>query len=126
MIAKEKLRYLLFVLSGALVLMLKHNYNGPYTEIVKSYSGNISVSFAVYFIMTFSSDNWKGNRFITAAIALLTVELFEITNGFGIMTNVFDPIDLLANLIGVGLALGIDLLLSRDSSGNKEVKIRES
>lgn len=126
MIAKEKLRNLLFVLSGALVLMLKHNYSGPYTEIVKSYSGNISVSFAVYFIMTFSSDNWKGNRFITAVIALLTVELFEITNGFGIMTNVFDPIDLLANLIGIGLALGLDLLLNRDTSGNKEVKNRES
>jgi hypothetical protein len=120
--AKEKLRNLLFILSGALVLMLKHNYSGPYTEIVKSYSGNISVSFAVYFIICFSSDSWKKNRFITALIALLAVELFEITNGFGIMTNVFDAIDLLANLIGVGLALGLDLLLNRNASGNAEVK----
>ncbi|HOI29811.1 MAG TPA: hypothetical protein PLZ15_08650 [Melioribacteraceae bacterium] len=122
MIAKEKLRNLLFVLSGALVLMLKHNYSGPYTEIVKSYSGNLAVSFAVYFIISFSSDTWKKNRFITAFIALLAVELFEITNGFGIMTNVFDPIDLLANLIGVGLAFGLDFLLNRSSSNRTEGK----
>lgn len=122
MIGKEKLRNLLFVLSGALVLMLKHNYSGPYMEIVKSYSGNISVSFAVYFIISFSSDTWEKNRFITAFIALLAVELFEITNGFGIMKNVFDPIDLLANLIGVGLAFGLDLLLDRNSSIHTEAK----
>lgn len=122
MVAKEKLRNLLFVFFGALVLMLKHNYSGPYAEIVKSYSGSIAVSFAVYFIISLSSDSWKKNRFITALIALSAVELFEITNGFGIMTNVFDAIDLLANLIGVGLALGLDLLLNRNASGNAEVK----
>ncbi len=122
MIAKEKLRNLLFVLSGALVLMLKHNYSGPYTEIVKSYSGNLAVSFAVYFIISFSSDTWKNNRFITAFIALLAVELFEITNGFVIMKNVFDPIDLIANLIGVGLAFGLDFLLNRNSSNRAEGK----
>jgi hypothetical protein len=120
MSGKEKIRYLLFILIGALVLMLKHNYSGPYTEIVKSYSGNISVSFAVYFIICFSSDNWEKNKFITALIALLAVELFEITNGFGIMKNVFDAIDLLANLIGVGMALGLDLLIRRNSSSRSE------
>lgn len=122
MIAKEKLRNLLFVLSGALVLMLKHNYSGPYTEIVKSYSGNLAVSFAVYFIISFSSDTWKNNRFITAFLALLAVELFEITNGFGIMKNVFDPIDLLANVIGVSLAFGLDFLLNRNSSNRTVAK----
>lgn len=124
MTAKEKLRNLLLILPGVLVLLLKHNYSGPFAEIVKSYSGNISVSFAVYFIICFSSDTWKKNRLITAVIALLTVELFEITNGFGIMTNVFDAMDLLANLIGVGLALGLDLLLNRNASGKTEVKNR--
>jgi hypothetical protein len=126
MIGKEKLRYLLFILIGALVLLLKHNYSGPYTEMVKSYSGNIAVSFAVYFLICFYSVNWKKNRLINAVIALLIVEIFEITNGFGIMKNVFDAIDLLANLIGVSLAFGLDLLLNRNTSGNTKVKNRES
>ncbi|MDQ7815754.1 MAG: hypothetical protein RDU14_01920 [Melioribacteraceae bacterium] len=126
MIGKEKIRNLLFILLGVLVLVLKHNYNGPYTEMVKSYSGNISVSFAVYFLICINADNWKKNRLITAVIALLIVEIFEITNGFGIMKNVFDAIDLLANLIGVSLALVLDQLLNRNTSGNTEVKNRES
>jgi hypothetical protein len=48
------------------------------------------------------------------------VELFEITNGFGIMTNIYDTIDLFANLIGVILALTVDQLLTKNNS--KEAK----
>jgi len=122
MSGKEKVRNVLFILLGVLVLVLKHNYNGPYLEIVKSYSGNLSVSFAIYFIVGFSSNNnnWGKNKFITAAIALIIVELFEITNGFGIMTNVFDTIDLFANLIGIILALVLDKLLKINNSINLE------
>lgn len=50
----------------------------------------------------------------TAGMALLVAELFEATNGFGVMTNVYDPFDFAANAVGVGLALGLDaLVLSR-------------
>jgi len=110
---KEKVRNVLFILLGAMVLVLKHNYNGPFTEIIKSYAGNISISFAVYFIIGFSSHNWKKIKLITATMALLIVELFEITNGFGIMENVFDTIDLVANFIGIFSALFLDHILSR-------------
>ena len=117
---KEKVRNVLFVLLGVLVLLLKHSYSGPGQEIVKSYSGNLSISFAVYFIICFSSDHWKQNKLITAIISLTIVELFEITNGFGIMTNTYDAIDLFANLIGIILALAVDQLLTRNNS--KEAK----
>ena len=117
---KEKVRNVLFILFGVLVLLLKQIYNGPALEIVKSYSGNLSISFAVYFLLCFSSDHWKQNKFITAIISLIIVELFEITNGFGIMTNTYDIIDLFANLIGVVLALAVDQLLTKNNS--KEAK----
>ena len=117
---KQKVCNVLFVLLGVLVLLLKHSYNGPALEIVKSYSGNLSISFAVYFLLCFSSDHWKQNKFITAIISLIIVELFEITNGFGIMTNTYDIIDLFANLIGIILALAVDQLLTKNNS--KEAK----
>ncbi len=41
---------------------------------------------------------------LPAALAVAVVELFEITNGFGVMSNVYDPIDLVANVMGVTLA----------------------
>ena len=117
---KQKARNVLFILLGTSVLLLKQIYNGPGLEIVKSYSGNLSISFAVYFLLCFSSDHWKQNKFITAIISLIIVELFEITNGFGIMTNTYDIIDLFANLIGVVLALAVDQLLTKHNS--KEAK----
>lgn len=120
MSGKGKVRNVLFILLGALVLVLKHNYNGPYTEIVKSYSGNISVSFAIYFLVSLNSHHWKSNKLITAIISLIIVELFEITNGFGIMANVYDTIDLFANLIGVILALALDQLFNFNKSINFE------
>lgn len=117
---KQKARNVLFVLLGISVLLLKQIYNGPGLEIVKSYSGNLSISFAVYFLICFSSDHWKQNKLITAIISLTIVELFEITNGFGIMKNVFDIFDLFVNLIGVILALVLDKLLTvKNSKGAK-------
>lgn len=117
---KQKARNVLFILLGISVLLLKQIYNGPGLEIVKSYSGNLSISFAVYFIICFSSEHWKQNKLITAIISLTIVELFEITNGFEIMKNVFDIFDLFVNLIGVILALVLDKLLTVKNS--KEAK----
>jgi len=117
---KEKARNVSFILLGVLVLLLKQIYNGAGLEIVKSYSGNLSISFAVYFLICLSSDHWKNNKLITAIISLAILELFEITNGFGIMTNTYDVIDLFVNLIGVILALVVDQLLTKNNS--KEAK----
>lgn len=117
---QQKVRNVLFVLLGVLLLLLKQIYNGPGLEIVKSYSGNLSISFAVYFLISFSSDYWKQNKLISAIISLTIVELFEIFNGFGIMTNTYDIIDLFVNLIGVILALVVDQLLTKNNS--KEAK----
>ena len=111
MLKNEKIRNVIFILLGVLLLLIKPHYNGPFFDIVKSYLGNISISFSVYFIISFYSTHWKMNKLITALIALLIVELFEVLNGFGIMTNVYDEVDLLANLLGVIFALSIDLII---------------
>jgi hypothetical protein len=39
--------------------------------------------------------------------------MFEATNGFGVMVNVYDPFDFIANAVGVGLALAVDMIASR-------------
>jgi hypothetical protein len=50
-----------------------------------------------------------------AIIALLIVELFEATDGFGVMTNTYDRFDFLANALGVALGVAVDLTASRIS-----------
>ena len=116
-------RTVFFVLLGVAGLVLKRHYSGPLPDVVHNYGGNVAASFAVYFIMSnmrvplhFALSGLRLHlhpsygRLLTAAAALLVVELFEVTNGFGVMTNVYDPMDLVANVGGVALALAVDAL----------------
>jgi hypothetical protein len=75
---------------GVIALVLKGYYSGSFVETVYSYGGNVSASFAVYFIVGLSTLSWRFRKLLTAGIALRVVELFEVTNGFGVMTNVYD------------------------------------
>jgi hypothetical protein len=61
-------------------------------------------------------------RFIAAALVLACVESFELFDGFGFMTNSYDSFDLLANAIGVGFALGLDTMLSKNPSQNRDIR----
>lgn len=108
---KEKLRNVLFILLGVVGLLLKKQYNGIHSEFVKSYLGNISISFAIYFLVSIYAVRWKNGKLISAVVALVIVELFEITDGFGIMLNTFDMYDLVANFVGVGLAITLDFYI---------------
>ena len=103
-------RNVLFVLAAMVVFLLKQHYHGPLSGIFHDYGGNFVVSFAVYFIIAIGLLRLGSGRLTAAVTALLVVELFEITDGFGVMSNVYDPLDLLANAAGIGLALAVDRL----------------
>lgn len=116
-------RDIFFIAVGTAGLLLRSRYAGPAEVLVHSYAGNVCVSFAVYFLakrVTFSS---RMPQFFAATLALGAVELFELTDGFGIMSNTYDPLDLAANVAGVGAALLLDRALngrSRDRVGHAE------
>lgn len=101
-----KTRNVLFVLLGVAGLVLKGRYTGPLEEIVHSHGGNLAASFAVYFVAANLPSPEKFKRLWAAGAALAVVELFEALNGFGVMTNVYDPWDFAANAAGIVLALG--------------------
>ena len=111
-----KIRPIAFILLGVAALVLKRHYAGPFSEAVWGYGGNVAVSFAVYFLMTLPPLTARSRRLIAAGLALLVVEMFEATDGFGFMSNVYDPLDFAANVVGVGLALTVDTVLSRIST----------
>jgi hypothetical protein len=113
MTANQTGRNVLFVLLGVAALVLKPYYHGPFAQGIYSYGGNFVVSFAVYFWAAIAASRLRLGRFAAAASALLIVEAFEVTNGFGVMSNVYDPADLMANAAGVGVALVVDLVSRR-------------
>lgn len=102
-------RNVALALAGAAVLVLAPAYHGPSRELLHGYAGNVAVSFALYFAAVNATSRYPRPRLLAALLTLLAVELFEITDGFGVMANTYDPIDLLANAAGVGLAVVVDL-----------------
>jgi hypothetical protein len=105
-----KVRNVLYVLIGVAALVLKKRYAGPGEQLVYNYGGNISASFAVYFIFLQLPIPTVLKKPVAAGLALAVVELFEALDGFGVMTNTYDPFDFVANALGVGLALVVDTI----------------
>jgi hypothetical protein len=107
----DKARSIAFILVGAGALMLKRHY--AVSEVVWNYSGNVAASFAVYFLMTLLPFPARFRAVLAAGLALLVVETFEATDGFGVMSNTYDPVDFAANVLGVGLAVAVDAATRR-------------
>ncbi len=105
-------RNVVLVLLGVTALLIKGWFRDSIGGLAQDYLGNVSASFATYFLIAIATAP-KLHRIWVAAIALAIVEAFELTNGFGVMTNVYDPFDYLANTLGVALAGCVDLLLAR-------------
>jgi hypothetical protein len=109
----KRIRNLAFILFGVLVLIFKRYYSGPLEEHVYAYGSNISVSFAIYFIFLIGLEFLPQTRLLAVSGSLIIVELFELTSGFGFLSNTYDPMDYIANALGISLAIVADLLLDR-------------
>lgn len=108
-----KLRNLLFILAAIGLFLLKQRYAGPFQPLIYSYAGNFLVSFALYFNFLFLQIPPRFRRVAAALLTLACVESFEVFDGFGLMANTYDPLDLLANAIGVAVGCGCDIIISR-------------
>jgi hypothetical protein len=107
-----RIRNVAMVLAGVAALVSKTWFREFIGNLAQAYLGNLSASFAVYFLMALAMAP-KLDRIWIAASALAIVEAFELTNGFGVMTNVYDPNDYVANGLGVAMAVGVDLISTR-------------
>ena len=100
----------MMALLGGAILVLVPAYDGPLADVVGAYGGNMAVSFALYFAALSATAKQRRPRLLAALLTLLAVELFEATDGFGVMANTFDPMDFVANAVGVGLAVLVDVV----------------
>ena len=119
MSTRLRARNILMVLAGVAGLLMKGWFAESLGDLAHSYLGNLSVSFAVYFLVSLAASN-RLNRLLIGVIALLIVEIFELADGFKIMANVYDPFDYLANALGVALAYLVDVSSTRLVQANSE------
>ncbi len=108
-----KVRNVFIILVAAGLFVLKSKYSGPFEELVHSYGGNVSVSFALYFNFINLNLPRRSRRLLALLLTLICVESFEWLDGFGLFANTYDPKDVLANAIGVGCAYGLERAMSR-------------
>jgi hypothetical protein len=108
---RSRARDLVLVLLGVLGLVMKSQLARVGGPLVQDYGGNVAASFAVFFVLKLPVIRVRVRFATAAALALLVTELFEVTDGFGFMSNTYDPGDYLANAIGVGLALGVEAII---------------
>ena len=108
MVSHSRLTDVGLVLLGVLALVLKGRIDNP---LVQSYGGNIAASFSTFFILKLPEVPPKYQVVFAIALALLATELFEATNGFGFMSNTYDPADYIANAMGVALAVVVSSIV---------------
>jgi hypothetical protein len=109
MTSSYRARDVIFVIIGVAALLFKSWFSDSLPDFAFSYLGNLSVSFAVYFLVRLASHH-RFNMILSAIAAIVIVEVFEAANGFGIMTNVYDQLDYVANALGVALAVAVDVV----------------
>ena len=107
------IRNVVLAVLGASVLVLKSSYHGPFADVLNAYAGNVAVSFALYFAVINATAKFGRSRLVATALTLLAVQLFEVTDGFGVLENVSDPADFIANTVGVGFAVIVDIATGR-------------
>ena len=112
-------RNIAFVLVGITLFLLMPAYHGPLEEAIHDQGGNVTISFALYFAAAIAASRHGFSRLAAATATLLAVEAFEAFNGFGVMANTYDPLDFLANAVGVGAAVVVDLASARRIGGNR-------
>jgi hypothetical protein len=105
-------RNVALVLVGVLGLLAKSWLSDQIPEFVYRYLGNASVSFSVYYLVGLGARG-RWSRLTYALIALVIVQGFELADGFGIMKNVYDSLDYLANAFGILVAYVVDVFSSR-------------
>ncbi len=108
-----RMRNVVLALLGAAVLVLKPRYHGPGVPAVQAYAGNVAVSFALYFAAINATERFRRPRLLASIAVLVAVQAFELSDGFGVMANVVDPVDLWANAVGIALAIAADVLTAR-------------
>jgi hypothetical protein len=106
---------------GAIALVLKHSYAGVGELVVYAYAGNFFVSLALYFAVLGAVLRFRHPRLLGAVVAFAAVTAFEVTNGFGVTANVYDPLDIAANAAGIGFAVLVDMVSWRVLTGSSRL-----
>lgn len=99
---------MLLILGAMLLHLLSGWYSGPLEQWFHSYGSNVTVSFAVYFLLQLTRLPGVHRRLAVSGYALAILLGEEFAERADLVAGVFDPWDLLCNAIGVTIAVAVD------------------
>jgi len=114
-VVSEKAWRILCIATGVGGLLFSRHYSGFGADFLHAHGANISFSFAAYFLLRFFNLPPKRNRFSAAAYAIAGVSAQEGAQAVGLYPGIFDGLDFLFNAAGISLALGLDILRSKQA-----------
>lgn len=106
---------------GVVALVLRRSYAGAGELAVHAYAGNSFVSLALYFAVLGTVLRSRYPRLLAAVVVSAVVTVFEMTNGSGVMANVYDPLDITDNAAGIGFAVLVDKVSWRFLTGSSQL-----
>ena len=109
----RQLRNLICIAVGSAGMLFSRHYSGPMAGLFHDYGANGFVSFVVYFLLTYFRLPLGASKLANAGYALVVVWGQEAAQLAGLYPGTYDPLDLLVDAAGVGVALGADVLLGR-------------
>lgn len=98
---------------GLLQFVTEESYRGPFPVFVNGYLIDILLPMAMYLLLGLIEVKWIRSTLFRATAVLLfgcTVETSQYL-GYPLFGNTFDPVDILAYAIGIGLGIFLDSVL---------------
>lgn len=109
---KIRTRNLIFAIIGIISLLSKY-YSGPLKTFIVKYGGSIVLPFGLYYLLQFLRLPKITNKLVNAGYAFGLVCIIEILQAIGLF-GVFDWADFFFYVIGVVVAVAVDVLTSKN------------
>lgn len=114
------MRRVLCILIVLLVALLHiigpgHWFHGSYRDLYYSYFSDVAIPFAFYFLLSIAERNWplvsgwkmKATLILGGCVLAESLQYFHVH----FLGTVFDPLDVIAYIIGIAAAIVVDELL---------------
>lgn len=110
----QKTKKLICIAIGVAGLLFCGQYAGPGAGFLHSHGANVTFSFGAYFILSLCRLPLIERKPINAAYTFLGVSVQEVAQGLELYPGIFDPLDFLANAVGVCCAWVADVWVLRE------------
>jgi hypothetical protein len=108
---ENRIRNIALLAISVVGILLVSFYSGTFSAFVQAYGANVFFGLGMYFLLQLFKIPDIDRMSTNAVYALVFTGAQEMAQFIGLNPGVFDPLDFLANGVGILLAMAIDYLI---------------